>query len=198
MRALDVWTEERVAQLTKLWASGLSCSQIAEAMGCFAHCGDRGRSAVIGKIHRLGLPQPEGKRKPKPLRPREPRPPRVNLGRGRIMSLLPGGPIAPRRKREAPPAQTPDLHEALKSEAPDGTGVKLRELTEFNCHWPKGDPHEPDFEFCGAPALHDLPYCAHHCRIAYQETRTRTRVDKALQHEGSQHGKTRTTEEEPA
>ncbi len=43
------WTEERVAQLTKLWSEGLSASQIARALG------DVTRNAVIGKVHRLGL-----------------------------------------------------------------------------------------------------------------------------------------------
>lgn len=43
------WTEERVEQLKKLWAEGLSASQIARTMG------DVTRNAVIGKVHRLGL-----------------------------------------------------------------------------------------------------------------------------------------------
>ncbi len=43
------WTEERVELLTKLWAEGLSASQIARTLG------EATRNAVIGKIHRLGL-----------------------------------------------------------------------------------------------------------------------------------------------
>lgn len=43
------WTEERVELLKKLWAEGLSASQIARSMG------DVTRNAVIGKVHRLGL-----------------------------------------------------------------------------------------------------------------------------------------------
>jgi hypothetical protein len=42
-------------------ASLRSCAQIAAEMGCFAHCFDAGRSAVIGKIHRLKLPVPSTK-----------------------------------------------------------------------------------------------------------------------------------------
>ena len=49
------WTDERVARLTKLWAEGLSASQIA------ADLGDVSRNAVIGKVHRLGL---SGRAKP--------------------------------------------------------------------------------------------------------------------------------------
>ncbi|MGZ3259711.1 MAG: GcrA family cell cycle regulator, partial [Croceibacterium sp.] len=43
------WTDERVALLSKLWADGLSASQIAAELGGIT------RNAVIGKVHRLGL-----------------------------------------------------------------------------------------------------------------------------------------------
>ena len=43
------WTDERVELLKKLWADGLSASQIASKLG------EVTRNAVIGKVHRLGL-----------------------------------------------------------------------------------------------------------------------------------------------
>ena len=43
------WTDERVETLKKLWADGLSASQIAAELGGIT------RNAVIGKVHRLGL-----------------------------------------------------------------------------------------------------------------------------------------------
>lgn len=43
------WNDERIEQLKKLWADGLSASQVAGEMG------GTSRSAVLGKIHRLGL-----------------------------------------------------------------------------------------------------------------------------------------------
>ena len=43
------WTDERVEMLKKLWADGLSASQIAAKLGGVS------RNAVIGKVHRLGL-----------------------------------------------------------------------------------------------------------------------------------------------
>lgn len=43
------WTDERVEILKKLWAEGLSASQIAGRLGGVT------RNAVIGKVHRLGL-----------------------------------------------------------------------------------------------------------------------------------------------
>lgn len=44
------WTEDRVATLRRLWADGLSASQIARELGSGVT-----RNAVIGKLHRLGL-----------------------------------------------------------------------------------------------------------------------------------------------
>lgn len=49
------WTEQVVADLTRLYAEGFSCRVIGEKLGL-------GRNSVIGKIHRLQLPLPEGKK----------------------------------------------------------------------------------------------------------------------------------------
>src|SRR6516164_4473787 len=43
------WTDDRVELLKKLWADGLSASQIAAELGGIS------RNSVIGKVHRLGL-----------------------------------------------------------------------------------------------------------------------------------------------
>jgi GcrA cell cycle regulator len=43
------WNDERIEKLKKLWAEGLSCSQIASKIGGIS------RNAVIGKVTRLGL-----------------------------------------------------------------------------------------------------------------------------------------------
>jgi hypothetical protein len=45
------------ASLKALWADGLTASQVAAELGGFEHCMDGGRSAVIGKVHRLHLPE---------------------------------------------------------------------------------------------------------------------------------------------
>src|SRR4029453_6321983 len=68
------WTDERVELLKKLWADGLSASQIASRLGGVT------RNAVIGKVHRLGLagrattarsrtPRPRNRVSHLPLRP---------------------------------------------------------------------------------------------------------------------------------
>lgn len=43
------WTDARIAELSRLWAAGVSASGIAEALG------EVSRSAVLGKLHRLNL-----------------------------------------------------------------------------------------------------------------------------------------------
>ena len=46
----NVWTDERLEDLKKLWAEGLSISQIGDALGVT-------RNAIAGKAHRMGLPK---------------------------------------------------------------------------------------------------------------------------------------------
>lgn len=43
------WSEDRVTTMSELWLKGLSASQIANQLGGVT------RSAVIGKVYRLGL-----------------------------------------------------------------------------------------------------------------------------------------------
>lgn len=51
---VDTWTDERVSTLTRMWEEGHSATRIAVAL-------DLSRGAIIGKIHRLGLPDPAAK-----------------------------------------------------------------------------------------------------------------------------------------
>ena len=46
----NVWNDERLNELKKLWAEGLSISQIGEALGV-------SRNSIAGKAHRMGLPK---------------------------------------------------------------------------------------------------------------------------------------------
>jgi len=65
------WTDERVETLKTMWAAGHSCSIIAGELG------DISRNGIIGKIHRLGLPIPDAKRRAilsRPVKPSIPRP----------------------------------------------------------------------------------------------------------------------------
>ena len=46
----NVWTDDRLEGLKKLWSQGLSISQIGEALGV-------SRNSIAGKAHRMGLPK---------------------------------------------------------------------------------------------------------------------------------------------
>ena len=61
----SVWTEERLADLKRLWADGLSITQIGLEIGV-------SRNAVVGKVHRMGLPKRQSPivRSDKPIEPR--------------------------------------------------------------------------------------------------------------------------------
>ena len=66
----NVWTDERLEELKKLWAKGLSISQIGEALGV-------SRNAIAGKAHRMGLPKrpsPISKTAKETKKPAKPKP----------------------------------------------------------------------------------------------------------------------------
>ena len=72
----------------KFWADGLaaSASEVAKKLGGFEHCDDGGRSAVLGKIHRLGL-APRAKTPPRPLSRKQKQ--ALENGRTRLRSRKP-------------------------------------------------------------------------------------------------------------
>jgi GcrA cell cycle regulator len=154
------WTDERVELLKKLWADGLSASQIAAELGGVT------RNAVIGKVHRLGLagraksPSSAAPRQRKPRAPHMLRVARPSI-RGNIALMQ-----AYEYDIETEPAFVDNV-------IPIGQRRTLLELTEETCRWPIGDPGQADFFFCGGQSITGLPYCAYHSRVAYQPPNAR-------------------------
>jgi len=165
------WTTERVELLKKLWGDGLSASQIAGELGGVT------RNAVIGKVHRLGLSGRAKTTTTAPKARRKKTSPAAQTGsaaptakptsHGSAALKLDTAPIA-----EAAPAAKPQPVAEL---VPMSKRASILELTERTCKWPIGDPSKDDFYFCGRVSETGVPYCAHHCKIAYQPVSDRRR-----------------------
>jgi GcrA cell cycle regulator len=155
------WTDERVELLKKLWAEGLSASQIAGRLGGVT------RNAVIGKVHRLGLSgRATSSSAPRPRRnhvPRAHRTPSLVFGTRGATALKPV------YETEPEPMPLEELVIPLHERA------SILTLKEAMCRWPIGDPGEPEFHFCGRKSCGSLPYCEHHARMAYQPVHSRRR-----------------------
>ena len=162
------WTEDRVATLSKLWADGLSASQIATQLGGVT------RNAVIGKVHRLGLSgrvKPAGKGGAKPRRK-----PATRSTGGNTYQRPRATPAAGRASgSNVAVAEAVAYQPAEDLTAPESKKLTLLELTEFTCKWPHGDPTRPGFSFCGHKNQEEKPYCPFHTKLAFQPPSERRR-----------------------
>lgn len=166
------WTEERVDLLKKLWAEGLSASQIATRMGGVT------RNAVIGKVHRLGLSgraTPSRTPRPRSRRTRQPSHP------SHATQFRSAGSSALKADVDASPEVEvePEPQPIREVEIPPGERATILTLNESTCRWPIGDPGAEDFYFCGRKPKAGMPYCEHHARIAYQPVQDRRRQKRA-------------------
>ena len=150
------WNDERVETLKRLWAEGLSASQIATELGGIT------RNAVIGKVHRLGL---SGRAKtPTTANPR----PRKARAHSRMIRVTRPAVLGNTALATAFEYESEAEPEVVDNVIPMGRRRSLIELSEHSCRWPIGDPGDADFFFCGGQTAGSLPYCPHHCRVAYQ------------------------------
>lgn len=155
------WTEDRVEILSKLWAEGLSASQIAKQLGGVT------RNAVIGKVHRLGLSG-----RAKPSRPAK----RATAAtKPRAKSSKPS---TPRIIRQPAPPPIPVPVEAKPMA--DGNYATILTITDHMCKWPIGDPAMSEFRFCGRSVDKGEPYCKAHSQLAYQPSRRRVSGKHAI------------------
>jgi GcrA cell cycle regulator len=139
------WNDERIEALTKMWREGLSASQVARQLGGVS------RSAVIGKIHRLGISGRDT-----PTRP--------NLLGGRPSTRIratPGGVI-----RAATPRAMPAPRPALRVAFDVAATASILTLTQHACRWPIGEPDKDDFGFCGRLITGAGSYCVGHASMA--------------------------------
>ena len=157
------WTDERVELLKRLWAEGLSASQVAAQLGAVT------RNAVIGKVHRLALSaraKSTGGGLTRQLRPKTARPPRaarpLTIGNTALKTSL-----MPQPRRLPTPIESVVVPIPLRA--------SILTLTERTCKWPIGDPTDETFCFCGHASREAAPYCDYHARLAYQPNIERRR-----------------------
>jgi GcrA cell cycle regulator len=137
------WNEERIEALTRMWRDGLSASQVARQLGGVS------RSAVIGKVHRLGIAGRDAPSRPNALGGRPST--RIRASAGGVRRL------AAARPSRAPigPAQPRVPFEVVAT-------ASIHTLTEHGCRWPIGEPDQSGFGFCGRLRTGAGSYCAGH------------------------------------
>ena len=164
------WTEDRVETLKKLWADGLSASQIAKQLGGVT------RNAVIGKVHRLGLSGRAAPSQPT-RRPAPQRTARKAKPAPAAAKTQPAASPKPSPVREIKTA-TASAKPAAPKEAqrlPSGEYATVLTLREGMCKWPIGDPGDTEFRFCGRHSGIGNAYCEAHAEMAYQPQAKRKR-----------------------
>lgn len=168
------WTEERVDLLKKLWADGLSASQIAAKLGGVT------RNAVIGKVHRLKLSS-RGRTTSSTSRTKK-----SSKSTGSVKSSPRGGgysrsipasvgATALQHQYATDAVARVEMKRAEEVVVPISRRLSLTELSEATCKWPIGDPLTDDFHFCGNDPTESGPYCAYHSRLAFQPASERKR-----------------------
>ncbi|MGV8938352.1 MAG: GcrA family cell cycle regulator [Allorhizobium sp.] len=170
------WTDERVERLKRLWAEGLSASQIAAQLGGVS------RNAVIGKVHRLCLPgrAKAGGTTAAARTAKRPAPaPRATTFAARTTTRTVARAEGATMVKEEVEVDT--LEEAVFVPAsnvvvPILKRLALTDLTERTCKWPVGDPMKDDFYFCGCESPDASPYCTYHAKMAYQPVSDRRRA----------------------
>lgn len=154
-RCFMTWSDNQVAELKVMWGDGMSCSQISRVLNK-KYPYQVSRSAVIGKVHRLGLTG---------------RTPRVSPQR-----TYP--PKPPKQKRQ-PPTPLPPTEPITPVVWTDGQpGVPLVESTKEHCSLIEGEP-TADARVCGHKRLEGSPYCQGHTAICNNRAGTMKSTRKA-------------------
>ena len=142
----SIWTDHRTTNLKDLWLSGLSGSEIAASIGVT-------RSAVLGKVFRLGLGGRDCdsnriyvKRTPEQLEATK----REKAERRRER----------RRNHRVTVVRSAINLEALRCVEVEPLHKSLVDLGRNDCRYPYGDG--PQYTFCGQPQMEGRSYCGGH------------------------------------
>lgn len=158
------WNDERVELLKKLWADGKSCAIIARQLGGVT------RSAVIGKITRLGLQQRSTTQRQKFSRRR------ANIEKATIIQRPKAG-FASIQYISKSATKTICVDPLPLPVATDAGRVRFSDLQAGACKWICNDPRDGAMA-CGEAQVPGLPYCPSHCARAYQAPEIKPRAAK--------------------
>ncbi len=177
------WTDAKIATLRILWARGESATFIAETFG------DMTRNAVIGKVHRLGLPYRKTQMRARCSQvawarkdERERAAKWKSARREATVDIKPNPakkpvPVAEVvwRSSETPAGALKAMASIMReTETPSGR-IGLLDLKEWHCRWPIGDVFDEDFHFCGERKMSGVSFCKEHARIVFQPATRRKR-----------------------
>ena len=147
MTFVSTWTEERITELKRLYATH-SAAQIAAQLGGLT------RSAVIGKAHRLGLSAPErAKAPPKPRAPKT----RSGEHHARFKIIAANGNSSHLKIIQSSASEMPKLRCV---EIPP-LHLSFAQLTNNTCKYPFGEI-AADMTFCGNLVRKDSSWCQQH------------------------------------
>lgn len=138
------WTPERVEKLTELYATGISFSRIASAVGGIS------RNACIGRVSRMIAAGSVEKR------------PDLT-GHQRTSHLAQYRPAKTVAALKPEPPTEPLSPLVLE----DGSHVTLLTLASGMCKFPINDPRDSDFHFCAHPSTNGV-YCGFHRAVVFQ------------------------------
>jgi GcrA cell cycle regulator len=159
----DRWTDQIDEVVRKLIAEHCSASHAATEINrefgtSFSRC------AVMSRANRRELGQFHNIRQyPRSATPKKPR---VYKHKTK-----------PRKLVAEQISQAPLIDDQL---IPLGQRCTLLQLNSRTCKWPVGDPTENDFFFCGAKPIEGKPYCACHCRRAFNHEAKNIRFKKVF------------------
>lgn len=167
------------ARAVEMWKEGHSCSQIARAIGC------ESRSAVIGKLYRLGV----AKRSESPTGEKRKtfhRKPKVNGWQAAVAKKAKAQAKVAKPKKATDDLwgeadTTPVTRHGEAIEVPVARRKQLADLEPGQCRYPYGDIEKDreSFYFCGDKVHPGLSYCEAHARCCYRAPDTpRRAVDK--------------------
>ncbi len=139
------WTDERLGRLRTLWLEGKTAAQIASDLSPGIS-----RSAVLGKVRRMGLS--------------------VRRSAGRTRAPDTSRPQPPEALAVQPMTSAPGRAVRVGGDASRGVEsgrATLGSVGRHACRWPLGDPLRADFTLCGDRVARGA-YCGPHAEIAYR------------------------------